>query len=565
MTLKEKNMEKNTDNNLLKGTLILSISQITSKILGFIYLIPFVALVGTKGNVLFEYAYKPYSLILSFATLGVPLAISKFVSKYNAEGEYDTARRLFRYGLVVSLIMGIITFLVLYCSAPDIALILVNKDSHSGNTPADVTYVIRMVSTALIIVPPMAIQRGYFQGHNYMSPTAYSQLIEQVVRAAFILAASYLVLAVNHGPLKLAIGLSTFAATLGAIFSMAMLIWYQFTFPKWKEKHPELFITEAKPSTKKGFSLIRELLFTSIPFVVIGLSIPVFQFIETFTMNRSLMAIGFTQLQAETSNSLIAMTQKLILIPVGFATALGLALLPTVTKAFVEKDETSLHENFTKTFQVLLWFLAPCMILIMLLSHSVFGIMFGASNAAQGANYLFWYAPSMFLYSFYLVTAYMLQGMNREKFTVVIFIIGVLLKVILTPLFIMKFHASGTIITTNIGFLFTIVMHLWGLKKFGHYKYKEIIDQGKLIVGINIGLAILIALINLVLVPVVDALTSSFYPRQVLLVLIDGIVGGVFYAALSVRMDLISLLFGNRFGFLYRIFRFAVKKTKASS
>ena len=73
--------------NILRGTLILTVGTMLSRVLGLVYIFPFHAMVGNDGGALYSYAYVLYSVFLSIATLGVPLAVSKFVAKYNALGE----------------------------------------------------------------------------------------------------------------------------------------------------------------------------------------------------------------------------------------------------------------------------------------------------------------------------------------------------------------------------------------------------------------------------------------------------------------------------------------------
>ena len=47
------------------------------------------------------------------------------------------------------------------------------------------------------------------------------------------------------------------------------------------------------------FSLYKELFTYSIPFVVVGLAIPLYQTIDTFTINKLLIQIGYMQGEAE--------------------------------------------------------------------------------------------------------------------------------------------------------------------------------------------------------------------------------------------------------------------------
>src|SRR5690606_37166264 len=130
---------------LLRGTFILTLGTIISKVLGLFYVIPFVAIVGTEGTGLYQYAYVPYTIFLSFATAGVPMAVSKFVAKYNALEEYTVGRRLFKSGLVVMLTTGIIAFLILYLFAPAMTNMFTIDPRYDFSTDEVVT-VIRAVS-----------------------------------------------------------------------------------------------------------------------------------------------------------------------------------------------------------------------------------------------------------------------------------------------------------------------------------------------------------------------------------------------------------------------------------
>ncbi len=80
---------------LIRGTFILTLGTILSKVLGLIYVIPFYAIIGGKEQAaLYQFGYVPYSIFISIATAGVPLAVSKYIAKYNALEEYAVGRKL---------------------------------------------------------------------------------------------------------------------------------------------------------------------------------------------------------------------------------------------------------------------------------------------------------------------------------------------------------------------------------------------------------------------------------------------------------------------------------------
>ena len=107
---KDITMKKNT---FVNGALITTFGVILTKILGIIYVIPFHALIGEKGGALYGYAYTVYSVFISLASAGIPLAISKLVSEYQALGYHNVKKRVFLLAKRLAIIFGMISFLII--------------------------------------------------------------------------------------------------------------------------------------------------------------------------------------------------------------------------------------------------------------------------------------------------------------------------------------------------------------------------------------------------------------------------------------------------------------------
>ena len=182
---------------LLKGTAILTIGLFLSKALGLFYLIPFYAIVGEENIGLYQYGYIPYNIALSIAIGGAPLAISKFVARYNALGDYATGRKILKGSMGIMVITGISSFLVLFFLAEPLAHLVIADDEETF-TIEEIASVIRWASYALLAVPMMSVVRGFLQGYNKMEPTAVSQLIEQIVRIIVVLAGAFIVVNFLH-------------------------------------------------------------------------------------------------------------------------------------------------------------------------------------------------------------------------------------------------------------------------------------------------------------------------------------------------------------------------------
>ena len=94
-------------------------------------------------------------------------------------------------GLKIIGLLGLISFLVLFIFAPQIAYLIIG-DVKGGNSVEDVTMVIRVISTAILVVPFLSVSKGYLQGHKIMQVSSVANILEQIVRVIVILAGSFL-------------------------------------------------------------------------------------------------------------------------------------------------------------------------------------------------------------------------------------------------------------------------------------------------------------------------------------------------------------------------------------
>ena len=97
-------------NRFLKGTLILFLSGIILKILGFFYQIYVVRTIGTEALGLVNMVFPYYITLVTIATMGMPLAISRLVAKGEARGV--NTGKIMRTAFAVVLILSVsLTFL----------------------------------------------------------------------------------------------------------------------------------------------------------------------------------------------------------------------------------------------------------------------------------------------------------------------------------------------------------------------------------------------------------------------------------------------------------------------
>ena len=211
-------MKKDT---FIKGALISTICVVLSKILGIIYVIPFNKIIGSEGGALYGYAYNIYVLFLQLSTVGIPLAISKLVSEYNALNYHDAKKRVYKVALIITSIISIIVTIILNVFAYDIAY-MIKGNVVGGNTLSDIAFVIRVSSSAIFFVTLLSNMRGFLQGQKYITHSSISQVIEQFVRIIVIVLGSYIFIKLFG--VKEAVAVAIFGATVGAIAAIIYLL-----------------------------------------------------------------------------------------------------------------------------------------------------------------------------------------------------------------------------------------------------------------------------------------------------------------------------------------------------
>lgn len=528
-----------SDSKLLRGTFVLTLGTYVSRILGMIYLFPFAILVGTVGGALFGYGYNQYAIYLSIATAGMPMAVSKFVSKYNALGDYYTSRRMYRAGMKLMLVTGILAFLLLYSLAPVMSRITLGG-SDLNNSLEDVVMVMRMVSVALIVVPMMSLMRGFFQGHQSMGPTAVSQVVEQLVRVVFLLASTYIVIKVVHGSLALAVGFATMGAFVGALAGLAVLIWY------WKKRKPHLdkMVNEqtVTPTRISTVSIFKELLTYSLPYVFVSLAIPLYQYVDQFTFNRAMVAAGQKEI-AESMNGIVqSYVPKLVMIPVSLATAFGLTLVPTITRSFVNKDYNVLQKQIDQTYQTIMFLVLPASVGLMALAGPAYTFFFGTDASDAGGNVLLYYAPVALLFSFFTVNGAILQGINKQKYAVLSLLLGLIVKIVVNVPFILMFHEIGSVLATALGYIVSLVYMFALIQKHAKYNYSEFIKRSVLILIFVAIMGISVKIVSVV----IGLFTTPGRFSATVITIIGAAVGGLIYFIITYRSSLLEKVMGAR-------------------
>lgn len=461
----------------MEGAIIATIAIFFTKFIGIIYAIPFHGIVGAQGGALYGYAYSIYNLFLIISSAGIPLAISKLTSEYSELNKNKEKEYMFKSAKNVILIFSIISFLICFIFAPQIATLIIG-DLTGGNTIEDVTFVIRCVSFAILIVPLLSISRGYLQGHGYIKPASFSQVIEQLIRVLVIIIGSYFVLNVLNLTLKTAVGVAVFGASIGALCAYVYLINKLFEI---KQNNKNENIDNLDKEEKK--EIVKKIIFYSIPFIVINIANSLYNVTDMFLLIRGLELINFNTIEIETISSIFTTWgHKLNTIVTSIASGIAISLVPSLAKSKARNDYDSIKDKFNKILQIFFYVALPLSIFMSIFANQIWTIFYG-TNITSGPIVFKFSIICAAIDALYIMICNGLQGINKTKLIYISVGSGLLINLILDVPLILLFNNIGiypyygAITATIIGYTVSLIIPFVTLKNKHKLDFKDTIKK----------------------------------------------------------------------------------------
>ncbi len=458
--------------NFLEGAFIATLCIVASKVLGVLYVIPFYQIIGEQGGTLYGYAYNIYNVFLTVSTAGIPLAISKLTSEYHTLGEEGKKRRMYRLATRIIVSFSLLSFLICFLFAPNLAGLIIG-DLEGGNTLEDVSFVIRLISFALLVIPFLSIKRGYLQGHRYIKEPSFSQVIEQLVRIVVILAGSFLLASVLGLPIRYAVGISVFAAAVGGFAAYCYLT-------RIVNRNKSAIGLDKSVAEEKSFDreILGKIIFYSIPFIIINLANTLYNSTDMILVIRTLPKLGFSAKDTEFISSVFTTWGvKFNTIITSVSTGLIVSLIPHMVKDYTERNMERVNSNFNKCLKIILLIVSPLAIFLSGMSESVWNVFY--SPNPLGSSVIAYSILVTILDCLYMVTNSLLQSLNKPKIIYSSVLFGLLTNLALDIPLMVLFHRLtlpayyGAITATLIGFIVSTSLSMKYLKKEMDFKYRE--------------------------------------------------------------------------------------------
>lgn len=528
---------------MLRGTAWLTASNFISRLLGAIYIIPWYIWMGRHGaeaNGLFTMGYNIYAWFLLISTAGVPVAVAKQVAKYNTIDKEEHSFTLIREFLKFMLLLGAIFAVIMYLLSPVFA-------SMSGGGK-DLIPVMQSLSWAVLIFPSMSVIRGFFQGFNNLKPYAISQIAEQVIRVIWMLLTAFFIMKIGSGNYVEAVTQSTFAAFIGMLASMGVLIFYL-----WKTGMLRSILDKPENSAEiKGRTLLWDTIREAIPFIITGSAIQLFQIIDQMTFINSMK--WFTSLNESQLKVMFAYfsanPNKITMILIAVATSIGGVGIPLLTENYVKGDLKATARLVQDNLSMLLFFILPATIGSVLVAEPLYTVFYGKPDSLALGLFIFAMLQTIIL-SIYTVLAPMIQALFQNRKAIIYFLYGVAVKLVLQIPLIYLFKAYGTLLATTIGLIIPIVLMYQEIRKVTGLNPKNLKKRTIL----TCVLTVLMTLVVLISEFIIGYLfqPSGRISSFIYLAIIGGI-GVAVYGGFSLSVRLLDRFIGERAASLRQTF-----------
>jgi stage V sporulation protein B len=395
-----------------RGAVILAAASVCSRLLGVAYIMALPRIIRDEGMGLVQMVRPLYNLAVILSVAGLPVALSKLVAEQLALGNTRGAIRVFRLTLLLMMLLGAVFTGVLGLGA---RWLVTNITRDPLSYPA----LLAMVPSVFLLAVVAAL-RGFFQGMQYMTPSAVSQVVEQICRVVAMLMLSTLLmpLGVQYG----AAGASAGSA-IGAIGGLIVLASY---FIAWRRRTTQALSTrDESDSAESALHLLKRLFSFSLPIVLGAILWPTMQMIDTGLVPLRMQVAGYSGEAIREALGYFGMALSLMHFPNVITWALSITLVPAVAEATALRAYQRVQRRVTEALRLAVLFGLPASVGLLLLSREAAYLLFGYPQAGEPLRVL---ALGTLAVGLFQVCSGILQGLGLVLLPVRNLVIGVLVK-----------------------------------------------------------------------------------------------------------------------------------------
>ena len=418
--ISQKSTGKSKAESFLKGTLILTVASFVVKVIGSLNWIFVSRILGGEGIGLYQMAFPIYFFAMSISQAGVPVAISIITAERVALKDVFGARRVFRISMTLMVFTGLLFSLLTYFGAGWLIEWQFIRDPRAYMA-------VVALSPTIFFVTLLASSRGYLQGWQRMTPTAVSQIVEQIFRVLTMVLFASLLLPMGLDYAAAGASLGAFA---GAIGGLLVLVYYHWKLDKDIEREygPNLAPPQGEAPAPLG-AIVRRIFSLALPVSAASIMLPIVSNLDLLIVPQRLEVAGYTVPQAtELFGYLTGMAVPLVNLATILTASLAVSIVPAISEARALKDTQRVYNQTAAAVRISNFVCFPAFVVVFVLATPISTLIYNAPGAGPAVLVS---SFSIVLLGLHQVSTAVLQGLGHPKIPMINMILAAAVKVAL--------------------------------------------------------------------------------------------------------------------------------------
>jgi len=437
--------------SLIRGTIILAAAAFIARFLGIFQRVPLDYMLTEAGGAYFTAANNIYLLLLVVATAGIPSTISKMIAERHAKGRYAEARDIYRAALLFGIVTGVFVSGALLALAP-----LLARDNPGA------TASIRAIAPALLLFPVIAMMRGYFQGRQYMTAGAVSQIVEQILRVVTSVSLAFALYSWGADDERIA-AVASAGTVFGAVGALAVMLGYAVKLRRADAAERRTAGASARGKRKVRYGgIYREIFRLSVPIVLTSMTVQFFYYFDTQFFYRLTESYYGTRELTNAALDILGMKAQTIAgIPPILAVALSQSIIPVISSAYASGNMREVSRQASLVLRIVIFTGVPAALALTAAAESVTGLLYtpGGSGVVAALT------AGTVLQIVMMTTNSTLFGLGRPRQAMYHTLTGMAVKAALSALLGPVLGVYGLIIASTIGFLWIGGFNVLSIRK----------------------------------------------------------------------------------------------------
>ena len=381
------------NSSFFKNSFVLTLSNITTGLLAFIFSIYLSKLIGPEGIGLYGLVMPIYNLFICLMTAGIIAAISQVSAIYKAKGNYTNINKTIKTVAMFNIIWALIIGITVFFLAPYISKFGIH-DMRTVNA-------IRVTCPAMIFISLSNILKGYFYGVSKITIPSFIDILEKALRILIIALLIYIFKA------KTITSLVTLAYVSLAIGELQSLILLFFYYPKVKKSMP---ISHDKP--ERISQLLFNVFIIALPLCLNGFLGNLFGTASALLVPRRLIASGFdSSVALAMIGKFNGMALTIVTFPMIVIMSINSLIIPDLSETLSRKDYYSATTRIKKVMKIAFLLGLATLIVCNIIPDSLGKMFFSRDDLGNYIRIASFSMPILFT----AMTMYgILNGLNKQ-------------------------------------------------------------------------------------------------------------------------------------------------------